>query len=124
MLGAPPIMSSMQEGVDMPSRRLTFMAVHAHPDDEIFGTGGVFARASDEGMRTVLVVATGGEEGEDRDPSRETPEQGARLAAIRADELRRSAEILGIAEVYLLGYRDSGMLDAPANSNPDNLLNA
>src|SRR5207302_5036241 len=55
---------------------------------------------------------------------RETPEQGPRLAAIRADELRRSAEILGISEVHFLGYRDSGMLDTPANSNPDNLLNA
>jgi N-acetyl-1-D-myo-inositol-2-amino-2-deoxy-alpha-D-glucopyranoside deacetylase len=108
----------------MASDRLTLMAVHAHPDDEIFATGGVFARAADEGMRTVLVVATGGEEGEIRDPERDTPEHKARLAEIRAEELARSAGTLGIEEVYSLGYRDSGMLDTPANEHPDNFLQA
>lgn len=108
----------------MVSERLTLMAVHAHPDDEIFGTGGVFARAADEGMHTVLVVSTGGEEGEIRIPGRDTPEERARLAEIRADELRRSAAVLGIEEIYSLGYRDSGMLGTPENENPDNFLNA
>jgi len=108
----------------MASERLTLMAVHAHPDDEVFGTGGVFVQAADEGMRTVLVVATGGEEGEIRDPARDTPEERARLAEIRADELRRSTAILGIEEVHFLDYRDSGMLGTPANDNPDNFLRA
>jgi mycothiol conjugate amidase Mca len=108
----------------MAPERLTLMAVHAHPDDEVFGTGGVFARAADEGMRTVLVCATGGEEGEIRDPGRDTPEQRARLAEIRAAELRRSAGILGIEEVHFLGYRDSGMLGTPANDHPANFLHA
>jgi N-acetyl-1-D-myo-inositol-2-amino-2-deoxy-alpha-D-glucopyranoside deacetylase len=110
--------------IDIARERLTLMAVHAHPDDEVFGTGGVFARAADEGMRTVLVVATGGEEGEIRDPARNTPEARARLAEIRAEELHRSAEILGIEEVHFLGYRDSGMLGTSANENPDNFLHA
>jgi len=108
----------------MAPERLTLMAVHAHPDDEIFGTGGVFARAADEGMHTVLVCSTGGEEGEIRDPAQDTPEARARLAEIRAEELHRSAEILGIEEVHFLGYRDSGMLGTPANDNPDNFLHA
>jgi N-acetyl-1-D-myo-inositol-2-amino-2-deoxy-alpha-D-glucopyranoside deacetylase len=108
----------------MERERLTLMAVHAHPDDEIFGTGGVYARAADEGMRTVLVVATGGEEGEIRDPARDTPEGHARLAEIRADELRRSVDVLGIEEVYFLGYRDSGMLGTPANDNPASFFRA
>src|SRR5215212_5375410 len=43
---------------------LTLMAVHAHPDDEAIGTGGVLARAAAEGVRTVLVTCTGGEVGE------------------------------------------------------------
>jgi LmbE family N-acetylglucosaminyl deacetylase len=30
---------------------LTLMAVHAHPDDEATGTGGVLARYAAEGMR-------------------------------------------------------------------------
>ncbi|HZU12354.1 MAG TPA: PIG-L family deacetylase [Chloroflexota bacterium] len=108
----------------MSADNLTLMAVHAHPDDEVFSTGGVYARAADEGMRTVLVVATGGEEGEILDPARDTPEGHARLAEFRADEVRRSAEVLGIEEIHFLGYRDSGMPDTPANGNPANFLNA
>ena len=46
------------------SNPLTLMIVHAHPDDEVIGSGGTFARYSDEGVRTVLVTATLGEEGE------------------------------------------------------------
>jgi N-acetyl-1-D-myo-inositol-2-amino-2-deoxy-alpha-D-glucopyranoside deacetylase len=117
-------MAQKQEGAFMMPERLTLMAVHAHPDDEIFGTGGVFARAADEGMRTVLVVSTGGEEGEIRVPGRDTPEEHARLAQIRAEELRRSADVLGIEQVQFLGYRDSGMLGTPANENPENFLNS
>ena len=46
------------------ANELTLMAVHAHPDDEAIGTGGVLARYADEGLRTVLVTCTGGEVGE------------------------------------------------------------
>lgn len=108
----------------MANRRLTLLAIHAHPDDEVFGTGGVFARAADEGMRTVLICATGGEEGEIRDPARDTPEEHARLAETRAEELRRSTKILGIEELHFLGYRDSGMLGTPANERAGNFLRA
>ena len=44
----------------MTERPLTLMAVHAHPDDEATGTGGVLARAASEGIRTVLVTCTDG----------------------------------------------------------------
>jgi N-acetyl-1-D-myo-inositol-2-amino-2-deoxy-alpha-D-glucopyranoside deacetylase len=50
------------------------MIVHAHPDDEAIGTGGVLARYSAEGIRTVLVTATLGEEGEIVVPELNTPE--------------------------------------------------
>jgi len=43
---------------------LTLMAVHAHPDDESSGTGGVLAMYSDEGIRTVVVTCTNGEFGD------------------------------------------------------------
>ena len=48
----------------MPERPLTLMAVHAHPDDEAIGTGGILARYSGEGVRTVLVTCTNGELGD------------------------------------------------------------
>lgn len=44
----------------MTGRPLTLMAVHAHPDDEATGTGGILARYAAEGIRTVLVTCTDG----------------------------------------------------------------
>ena len=40
---------------------LTLMAVHAHPDDEAIGTGGILAKYAAEGIRTILVYGTRGE---------------------------------------------------------------
>ena len=108
----------------MNDEQLTLMAVHAHPDDEVFGTGGVFARAAAEGMRTVLVTATRGDVGEIHDPDLDPEEARDRLAAIREGELRRACAILGIGELYILGYRDSGMVGTPDNDDPRNFHNA
>src|SRR5271154_6319926 len=47
-----------------PLSSLTLMAVHAHPDDEASSTGGVLAKYSDEGVRTVVVTCTNGEFGD------------------------------------------------------------
>jgi LmbE family N-acetylglucosaminyl deacetylase len=38
----------------------TVLAFHAHPDDEVFLTGGTLARAAADGHRVVIVVATDG----------------------------------------------------------------
>jgi N-acetyl-1-D-myo-inositol-2-amino-2-deoxy-alpha-D-glucopyranoside deacetylase len=108
----------------MAERRLTFMAVHAHPDDEAITTGGVLAKYADEGMKTVLVSATRGEEGEIHDPDLDPEEAKERLGSIREAELRRAADILSVGELYFLDYRDSGMAGTPANEHPDNFHNA
>ncbi len=59
---------STPERSSRPSRRApdvgTLVCFHAHPDDEVISTGGTIARASAEGHRVVLVVATNGEHGE------------------------------------------------------------
>ena len=39
-------------------------------------------------------------------------------------ELDESVRIIGYDELYLLGYRDSGMPDTDANAHPDNFANA
>ena len=52
----------------MPSESGGLMLVHAHPDDEVFSTGGMIARSIAEGRRVDLVTCTGGEEGEIHDP--------------------------------------------------------
>ena len=45
-------------------RPLTLLAVHAHPDDEASSTGAVLARYAAEGIRTVLVTCTNGDQGD------------------------------------------------------------
>lgn len=83
----------------------TWVVLHAHPDDEASSTGGAIAAASDAGHRVVLVVATLGDQGEA--PADLPP--GRSLAELRAEELARSADVLGIARIVQLGYPDSGM---------------
>ena len=109
---------------DMGGQPLTLMVVHAHPDDECIGTSGTLARYSAEGVRTVLVTATLGDEGEIHDADLTEEEARPRLAAIREGELRRAVAVLGVGELELLGYRDSGMIDTPANADPANFHNA
>ncbi|HZT67991.1 MAG TPA: mycothiol conjugate amidase Mca [Acidimicrobiales bacterium] len=98
--------------------RLCLMSVHAHPDDEASKGAGTVARYHAEGIHTVLVTCTGGEEGDILNPAMDTPEVRSRLPEIRMEELRRATEVIGYDEVVLLGYRDSGMPDTPANANP------
>lgn len=105
----------------MNDQTLCVMMVHAHPDDECLTTGGTLARYSAEGIQTVLVIATGGEEGEIVVPELDTPENKARLAEIRAGELACSVATLGITALEQLGYRDSGMEGTAANTHPASL---
>ena len=96
------------------------MAVHAHPDDEAIGTGGVLARYSAEGAQTVLVTCTNGEQGDalggvkPGQPGHH-PEE---VAAVRLAELRTSAALLGVSHLELLEYRDSGMDGWSSNRDP------
>lgn len=88
---------------------------HAHPDDEAISTGGVMALSSDQGHRVTLVVATRGEMGE---PVEGVLAAGELLGDRREQELRNSADILGVETVEFLGYRDSGMVGEPSNDDP------
>ncbi|HTJ71410.1 MAG TPA: PIG-L family deacetylase [Actinospica sp.] len=104
----------------MVDRPLTLMAVHAHPDDEATGTGGVFARYAAEGFRTVLVTCTDGSCG-DAPGGIKPGEPGhdpAVVAALRKGELEAACEVLGISDLELLGYADSGMMGWPQNEAP------
>lgn len=93
----------------------TLVTFHAHPDDECIGCGGVIRMAFEQGHRVVLVVATKGELGE-------IPEgllgEGEQLWERRVKETKASADILGVARVEFLGYRDSGMMGEPTNDEP------
>ena len=82
------------------------------------------ARYHAEGVRTVLVCCTGGEEGDILNPAMDTPEVRADIGRVRMAELKASTDIIGYDETVLLGYRDSGMPDSEANARPDSFAQA
>ena len=96
------------------------MCFHAHPDDEVFTTGGVMHLAADAGHRVVLVTATDGALGEVPDG---LLADGEELADRRRLELERSARALGVDRVEMLGYRDSGMAGTSDNTVADAFCN-
>ncbi|HEX6509197.1 MAG TPA: PIG-L family deacetylase [Chloroflexota bacterium] len=99
------------------------MVVHAHPDDEVFSTGGILAKYASRGDRVVVVYCTNGEAGEMHDPDLTPEEAMPRLGEIRMEEARRACALLGVSDVLFLGYHDSGMADTEANKNPVAFMN-
>jgi len=87
----------------MKSRKLTLMAVFAHPDDEAFGVGGTLARYGAEGCDVTLVTASRGEAGQIAEPDLATP---ANLPYVREQELRCACQTYGIHPPRFLDYVD------------------
>ena len=104
--------------------RVEVLAVRPHPDDECTGTGGILAFYASRGVSTGVLTCTLGEEGEILDPDLDPIEARPRLGQIREGELRAACRTLGVAELRLLGYRDSGMDGTEANQRPDAFCNA
>ena len=100
------------------------LVVRPHPDDESSATGGLLAYYSERGVQTGVVICTGGEEGEIRDPTLDPVAARPHLRAIRERELRQACALLGVTELRLLGYLDSGMPGTPANQHPDAFVQA
>jgi len=99
----------------------TLLAVFAHPDDESFGPGGTLAKYGAEGVAVHLICATRGEAGESDTFQSDERED---LACQREQELRCATSALGLTEVHLLGYRDSGMAGSPDSQHPRALVQA
>ncbi|HVB92084.1 MAG TPA: mycothiol conjugate amidase Mca [Acidimicrobiales bacterium] len=99
--------------------RLCLLSVHAHPDDESSKGASTISRYHAEGVRTVLVCCTGGEEGDILNPAMDTPEVRADIGRVRRAELQVATDIIGYDETVMLGYRDSGMPDSEANARGD-----
>jgi LmbE family N-acetylglucosaminyl deacetylase len=104
---------------------LTLMAVHAHPDDEASSTRGVLAAYSDQGERTIVVTCTNGEFGDG--PAGIKPGENGHdtgdVAQTRLAELREACKHLGVTELELLGYHDSGMPEWEYRNNPEAFCN-
>lgn len=104
--------------------RRCLLAIHAHPDDESSKGSGTMARYADEGVRVVLACATRGEAGDILNPRMDKPGIKERMTELRMAELATACDLLGVEEIYQLGYRDSGMPGTEWNKHPDTFANA
>lgn len=97
------------------------MAVHAHPDDEATGTGGVLAKYAAEGLQTVLVTCTDGGCGDGPGGVKpgEPGHDPVQVVAMRRGELEASCAVLNVSHLELLGYADSGMMGWATNDAPN-----
>jgi len=83
------------------------LALVPHPDDAEFSAGGLLAKLAAEGARVHIVVATDGRRGSFEADS-------DTLIALRAEEMRRAAAVLGAEPPILLGYPDGELDTLPA----------
>jgi mycothiol S-conjugate amidase len=100
------------------------LAIHAHPDDESSKGAGTMAHYADQGVRVILACATDGAEGEILNPHMDKPGIKERMLELRKAELETACDLLRVAKIYHLGYRDSGMPESVANEHPDAFWNA
>ena len=105
------------------SQPVSILAIRPHPDDESTSTGGMLAYYSSRNIRTGVVICTGGEEGEIHDPDLDPVSDKSRLRELRTQEVTNACAILGVSELRMLGYRDSGMADTPANQHAEAFMN-
>lgn len=90
----------------------------AHPDDESFGLGAAIPKWIDEGIDVYLICATNGDVGtipEHMQGSYET------VAELRLRELDCARQVLKFKEVFMLGYKDSGMMGSATAQDPASL---
>src|ERR1700759_4605883 len=104
------------------ARRL--LVVMAHPDDESIAAGATMAYYAAAGAHVTLLTCTLGEEGEVLVPelSQLAADQADQLGGYRMSELADAMRVLGVHAYRYLGgrgrFRDSGMMDTPANDHP------
>ena len=77
------------------------LGVFAHPDDPEFFAGATFAKWAAQGAAIMFVVATRGDKG-----SADPEMTSQKLVAIREQEERNAASVLGVQEVVFLDHKD------------------
>ncbi len=83
------------------------MCVHAHPDDESSKGAATMVRYVREGVDVLVVTLTDGSRGSVLNPALDNPETLERITEVRAAEMDRAREILGVRQVFM-GWVDSG----------------
>ncbi|MGI8798768.1 MAG: mycothiol conjugate amidase Mca [Pseudonocardia sp.] len=90
------------------SETLRLMCVHAHPDDESSKGAATMVRYASEGVDVLVVTLTDGSRGSVLNPAMDRPDVLDNMTAVRAAEMDRAREILGVRQVFL-GFVDSGL---------------
>lgn len=86
------------------------LGVYAHPDDETFCVGGTLAKYAAAGAEVMVVSATQGEAGQIRDITAATRQT---LGCVRAQELRRAGQCLGVAHTLCFDYGNGKLASIP-----------
>ena len=84
--------------------------VFAHPDDESFSSGGTIVQLKENGATIKLITATKGEGGQTNGICKKED-----LGITRQKELLNAARVLGIDEIFFLGFRDETLINIPEN---------
>ncbi len=92
------------ETIEMPERALV---VTPHPDDAEIGCAGTVGKWAKEGVEVYYVLCTDGGKGSS-DPNAD-PQA---IAAVREQEQREAAALLGVKDVVVLGYPDGDLEDS------------
>jgi mycothiol S-conjugate amidase len=90
------------------AEQLRLMCVHAHPDDESSKGAATMVKYVREGVDVLVVTLTDGSRGSVLNPAMDTPEVLANITEVRAGEMDRAREILGVRQVFM-GWVDSGL---------------
>jgi mycothiol S-conjugate amidase len=95
--------------MDVVTKDLRLMAVHAHPDDESSKGAATMAKYVDQGADVLVVTCTGGERGSILNPAlKDRKDIEDNIAEIRRAEMDRARAILGVRQ-HWLGFVDSGL---------------
>jgi LmbE family N-acetylglucosaminyl deacetylase len=109
--GAAPGTAKKQRELTVDEKWSTYnraLVITAHPDDAEFIAGGTIAKMAAAGMSVTICVATSGDKG-----TRDTELRPQELAAMREQETRAAAKVLGIARCIFLGYGDGFLIEGP-----------
>jgi len=81
------------------------VGIFAHPDDEALGPSGTLAKLAQD-HEIYLICVTSGE------AAGRTEEEKLIIGETRRKEIQASAEILGVKEVFFLGYEDGQLCNS------------
>ena len=89
----------------------SYLFMGPHPDDIEVGAGTTVAKLTAAGKRVTFLICTDGRFGLDHAAPGTSPVE---LIAVRREEARRSAALLGVEDVRFLDFSDGGLYDPDA----------